>query len=293
MSNRKRKRQPGVQPAAIDAEKIQPDHAQPEQPATPIRGFLIDIDGVLCIENQIIRGAIEALEYLRRENIPFLLATNTTRKSRYSLVNNLKRMGFKIEVDQIYSAPYAASRWLHAQKATSVCLLTSGDTHREFKDFRITTAKPDYLVIGDLGEDLTYNKLNQAFRHVMGGAKMLAMQKNRYWRRSDGLSIDTGAIVAALEYATGQTAALVGKPSPAFYEQAVNLLNLPKENVAMIGDDWESDIEGSIAAGLQGIAVKTGKLSDDSPEKHKNAAAIWLDSIGELPDWLSARSDNK
>jgi HAD superfamily hydrolase (TIGR01458 family) len=260
----------------------QPAVAEPVQLA-PVDGFLIDIDGVLVMEDQLINGAIDAIKFLQTRRIPFLLATNTTRKSRYALSVNLKQLGFAIEPEQIYSAPLAAARWLKEKKVETISLLASGDIYREFKEFRITNARPEYLVIGDIGENLTYNLLNQAFRQVMSGAKLLAMQKNRFWRRSDGLSIDSGAIVAALEYATGQSAELVGKPSSNFFHEAVALLGLQPERVAMIGDDWESDIVGSTNAGLQAIAVKTGKMNDFKIPRRSKISPVWIDSIADLP----------
>ena len=271
---------------ASPAERQHPAPASPP----PVRGFLIDIDGVLYIENQLIPGAVESIAYLQQEKIPFLLATNTTRRSRYTLLNNLKRMGIKVSLEQIYSAPYAAACWLTEKKAESICLMLRGDTHREFKDFRIANGKPQYLLIGDLGEDLTYSRLNQAFRMVMSGAKMVALQKNRYWQRKDGLSIDTGAIVAALEYATRKKSVVIGKPSPAFYQQAARLLKTPKGNIAMIGDDWEADIKGSLKAGLQAIAVQTGKLANGVTGSAKRSPAFILDSIADLPGWIKHHS---
>jgi HAD superfamily hydrolase (TIGR01458 family) len=256
----------------------------------PVEGFLIDIDGVLIMENQLINGAVDAIKFLQNRRIPFMLATNTTRKSRFALSVNLKQLGFAIEPEQIYSAPLAAASWLREKNVETISLLASGDIYREFKDFRITNARPEYLVIGDIGENLTYNLLNQAFRQVMGGAKMLAMQKNRFWRRSDGLSIDSGAIVAALEYATGQSAELVGKPSSNFFHEALVLLGLQPEKVAMVGDDWESDIVGSIKAGLQAIAVKTGKMNDFKIPRRSKISPVWIDSIADLPKLIKSMS---
>ncbi|MEL6820942.1 MAG: TIGR01458 family HAD-type hydrolase, partial [Calditrichota bacterium] len=75
----------------------------PQNPSKPIKGFLIDIDGVLYVEKQVIRGAADAIEYLHKNNIPFCLVTNTTSKSRYALHTNLQRKGFKVNFDQVFS----------------------------------------------------------------------------------------------------------------------------------------------------------------------------------------------
>lgn len=254
-----------------------------------LKGFLIDIDGVLYVERQAIRGAVEAIQYLQKNKLPFLLVTNTTRRSRFSLLNNLQRLGFKIDIGQILSAPHAAAQWLKENGVKSISLFARGDTYREFKAFRITTNKPEYVVIGDIGEDLSYATLNQAFRLIMGGSKMLALQKNRFWQRNTGLAIDSGAIVAALEYATRQEAMVIGKPSREFFLQGLKVLNLPPENVAMIGDDMEADILGGAGAGLYTIAVQTGKFSACTREADSELPHQLLASIAELPGWLESR----
>ena len=253
-----------------------------------VKGFLIDIDGVLYIERQAIRGAVEAIQYLQKNKVPFLLVTNTTRRSRYSLLNNLQRLGFKIDIAQILSAPYAAAQWLKDNGVKSISLFSRGDTYREFKSFRITPNKPEYVVIGDIGEDLTYANLNQAFRLIMSGSKMLALQKNRFWQRNTGLAIDSGAIVAALEYATRQEALVIGKPSREFFLQGLKILNLPPEHVAMVGDDMEADILGAAGAGLYTIAVQTGKFSSYAREADSELPHQVLASIAELPGWLES-----
>lgn len=258
----------------------------------PVRGFLIDIDGVLYTEKQAIPGALGAIEFLQEKQIPFLLVTNTTRRNRLSLQSNLRRMGFKIPIEQIFSAPVAAVEWLRQHEAESISLFMKGDTYREFKGFRITTNNPEYLVIGDIGEDLTYESINNAFRLVMGGAKMIALHKNRFWRRSIGLAVDTGAVVAALEYASRKRAMVIGKPSKGFFQQAVRMIGVPAEHLAVIGDDLDSDIIGGAQAGLQTIAVSTGKYHDPgSSGRGKRKPDLVWESIADLPGWFTAQSN--
>lgn len=250
-----------------------------------IKGFLIDIDGVLYLGKERIPGAIKTINYLRKNQIPFLLATNTTRKSRYSLQSYLHNMGFKVEIDQIYSATYAAQRWLIDHGVNSIYLFLRGDAYREFKDFRVTANNPEYIVLGDLGEDITYSKLNHAFQLIMGGTKILALQKNRYWMNGNEMVIDAGAIVAALEYATNKKAVVVGKPQKDFFKHAIKKIDLSSENIAVVGDDLESDIAGGKRMGTYTIAVQTGKFSKEALQKAKVKPDLLMPSIADLPDW--------
>lgn len=258
--------------------------------ARDVKGFLIDIDGVLYVGTERIPGAIKAINYLKKNNIPFLLVTNTTRKSRYSLQSYLYSMGFRVNIDQIYSATYSARQWLIEHKVNSIYLVLRGDGYREFKDFRVTANNPEYIVIGDLGEDITYSKLNHSFQLIMSGAKILALQKNRYWNNGNELVIDAGAIVSALEFATGKRAIIVGKPQKSFFRIAIKALNISSQNIAIIGDDIETDIKGGNQLGLFTIAVKTGKYSKEAIENSKIKPELIMQSIADLPDWIE---DNK
>jgi ribonucleotide monophosphatase NagD (HAD superfamily) len=117
----------------------------------------------------------------------------------------------------------------------------------------------------------------------MEGAELLALQKNRYWRTASGLSLDAGPFVAALEYASGKQALVVGKPEPTFFRLALEDLGLAANEVAMVGDDAEADVVGAKKAGLSGIQVRTGKWQ---PGGDVTAADLVIDSIADLPEAL-------
>jgi HAD superfamily hydrolase (TIGR01458 family) len=254
-----------------------------------IAGFLIDIDGVLTIDNQRVDGAVEAINFLQDRKIPFLLVTNTTRQSRITIWHHLKRIGFPIEETDIITAPIAAAGWLKSRGIVSVNLFLSGSAVNDFKDFKITAFNPEYVVVGDLGPDLTFDKLNNAFRLIMNGAKILALQKNRFWQTGEGLTIDAGAMVAALEYATNKRATIIGKPRKEFFLQAAGKLKIPAQELAMVGDDLETDIEGGQNAGLFGIAVKTGKFREEFLQQSKIKPGAIIDSIAELPEFITQK----
>lgn len=257
--------------------------------ADQLSGFIIDIDGVLISANQRIPGAIEALTFLAAHRYQFLLVTNTTRKSLTTVWHQLKRTGFPVEKNQIMTAPVACANWLKKKGAKRIHLLLSGSAVNDFKTFTITTSEPEYVVVGDLGNDLTFEKLNTAFRLIMKGARLIALQKNRFWQSSHGLTMDAGAIVAALEYSTRKRALLIGKPRKAFFQEAVKLLQLPREHIAVVGDDLESDIGGAIDSGLKTIAVRTGKFENFNLAKSKIHPDLILDSIADLPGYITER----
>lgn len=254
-----------------------------------ISGFLIDIDGVLITGHQRLPGALETIQFLKEKKIPFLLVTNTTRQSRITIWHHLKRAWFPVSESEIYTAPLAAVNWLRHKKVREINLLISGSAVNDFKEFKITAYNPEYIVIGDIGKELTFDRLNSTFRLIMNGAQILALQKNRYWQTEEGLTIDAGAIVAALEYATNKKATIIGKPSKDFFRQAAKMLGLPPRELAVVGDDIEMDVGGAQKAGMLGILVKTGKYRPELVEKSKIKPEIIIDSIAGLTKFISSK----
>jgi len=143
------------------------------------------------------------------------------------------------------------------------------DVKRDFRHFRQSDSKADVVIIGDIGDAWSYPLLNNVFNLLISGAQLIAIHKNRFWQTEHGLQMDIGAFVSALEYASGKQATIIGKPSIDFFQSALTELDLSPGQVAMVGDDIDSDIGGGQRAGLTGILVKTGKYrqayADNSP----------------------------
>jgi HAD superfamily hydrolase (TIGR01458 family) len=250
-------------------------------------GILFDLDGTVYQDGRAVAGAAATLETLRRRGLPFRFTTNTTRRPRTALAARLREMGIPARPEEILSAPAAAARWLRDRGVRRAQLLLAEATFEEFSGLEIVDRNPEVVVVGDLGEGWTFPVLNQAFRSLMAGAELLAVQRNRYWHTDGGLSLDAGPFVAALEHGSGKTATLVGKPSPAFFAAAARELGLPPERIAVVGDDLESDVAGARAAGMLGVAVRTGKYRPQDEERARETADAVLDSIAEVPDWLA------
>jgi ribonucleotide monophosphatase NagD (HAD superfamily) len=117
----------------------------------------------------------------------------------------------------------------------------------------------------------------------MAGAGFIALTRDKYWLKDDRLALDAGPFVAALEFATGRSAIVAGKPSPSFYRTALESLGLSASaSVAMVGDDLWSDVQGAQLAGLQGWLVRTGKHREDILERGGITPDRILASIAEL-----------
>src|SRR5262249_53618926 len=134
-----------------------------------------------------------------------------------------------------------------------VSLVMNEEVKRDFEGVQEIAEGAQAVIVGDLGSAFGYDVLNHAFRQVMAGAELIALQKNRYWMRGDGLSLDVGPFVAALEYATGQPAYVVGKPARGFFHEVLEGIGMLPELAVMVGDDIESDIGGALDAGLRAV----------------------------------------
>jgi HAD superfamily hydrolase (TIGR01458 family) len=142
------------------------------------------------------------------------------------------------------------------------------------------------VIVGDLGSAFGYDVLNRAFRLVMDGAGLVALQRNRYWLTPDGLSLDVGPFVAALEYAIGREAHVVGKPAPAFFHAILETAQTSATDSVMVGDDVESDVGGAQRAGLAGILVRTGKYRESAVRTSSVRPGATVDSIADVPALL-------
>src|SRR6266571_7581305 len=239
-------------------------------------GILLDIDGVLHVSMQPIAGAAETLHWLDQHGYRTCFVTNTTTLARATLAQRLRNIGLPIAEQQLITAPVATANYIRQYYPGKRCwVLTKGDTLADFAGIELVesdawgasgASDADVVVIGGAEELLTYETMNHAFRMLMNGADLLAMHTNLYWRVSDGLRLDSGPFVYALELATGKRAKVLGKPDPAFFEQALLSIGVAANEAVMVGDDIENDIGGAQRAGLRAVLVCTGKHNASSPQ---------------------------
>lgn len=252
---------------------------------SPIAGLLLDIDGVLVVSWQPLPGAVEALAELRRRRVPLRFATNTTTRTRRQVARTLAEAGFDVDEDEILTAPVATAAYLRRHHPGARCfVLASGDLSEDLTGIEIVDEGPaEVVVLGGAGMNFTHAQLNRAFRLLLDGAAFVAMHRNLYWRTAEGMELDTGAYVRALEEAAGVEAVVVGKPSPDFFAAGVAALGLDPGSVAMVGDDIVNDVLGAQAAGLQGVLVRTGKFRPDALERAGGRPDHIVDSIADVP----------
>ena len=234
-------------------------------------GILCDLEGTLYSGDAPLPGATLLVPALRARSIPFRFITNTTSRSRRALVARLGAMGITVSTDEIVSAPLAAATLLRDRGHEVVAPFLADAVLEDLEGLVLQggtaargSRKPAAILLGDLGDRWDYALLQEAFEYLRGGAELITCSRDRVYRKGERLVLDVGPFVAALEYASGGTALLAGKPSPVIYDTAVSQLRLPdgdRARVVMVGDDIHSDIAGAQQAGLVAWAVETGKFS--------------------------------
>jgi HAD superfamily hydrolase (TIGR01458 family) len=222
-----------------------------------LKGALIDLGGVVYEGHALIPGAVEAIGRLRETGTPFRFLTNTTSQPLSQILAKLASLGIITRGKEVFTPTAAARAYLARQNLAPFFLITPALE----EDFRgLPAGSRPAVVVGDARDGFTYASLNEAFRRIDAGAELIALASNRLFIDADGRpSLDVGAFVAALEYATGKRAVVLGKPSAAFFHLAVADMGLEPGEVAMIGDDAEFDVAAAVLAGLAGHLVRTGK----------------------------------
>jgi HAD superfamily hydrolase (TIGR01458 family) len=248
-----------------------------------IQGILFDLDGVLYVGAQAIDGAIDAIARIRAGGIACRFVTNTSTLSLASLQCKINALGFDIPAEEIVSAPQAVRLYLKRQPDPVCRLLLAEDVKKDFAEFRQSDTVADYIVVGDIGDAWTYPLMNELFHCLLGGAKLIAIHKNRFWQTEKGLQMDIGGFVEALEYASGVKATIIGKPSADFFRLALMDMGLQPGQTAIIGDDIDADVGGGQQAGLLGILVRTGKYRQAYVQASTVKPDLVIGSIAELP----------
>ncbi len=251
--------------------------------------ILFDLDGVFYQGDKAIPHAASVAAWARDENIPHLFLTNTTSRPRTALLEKLAGFGIHTDIDHILTPPVAAVNWCRQNIGDRpVALFVPQQTRVEFDELSVDEEGNEVgaIIVGDLGEQWTFDVLNRAFRLLMqpSGPQLIALGMTRYWQAADGLRLDVAPFVQALSYASGATPVVLGKPAVDFYRTAIAMLETQASQIVMVGDDIRGDVEGAQKAGLRGVLVRTGKFRDSDLSLGIQPDAV-LSSVVELPDW--------
>ncbi len=254
--------------------------------------ILLDVDGVLHVSGEPIPGAVEAIARLRRDGHRIRFVTNNSTRSRATLAEELRTMGFELDDDELQTTPMAAARELAGRR---VFALVMSAIVPDLDGVDLVGDTADAVLVGGCDETIepnqvfSYMNLARAFTELQAGADLYCLHKNRWWQTARGPMLDGGAFVAGLEYATGVDATVVGKPRAACFAAALAALDAEPELTWMITDDLEQDVVGAQLFGMKTVLLRTGKFRPETLEHSSAVPDAVLSSIANVPDWVDRR----
>jgi HAD superfamily hydrolase (TIGR01458 family) len=256
-----------------------------------VAGILLDVDGVLHVSGSPIAGAVEAVAQLRENGHRLRFVTNNTTRARRRLADQIRGFGIELADEELQTTPAAAA---HALAGKRVLALTMPDIVEDLDGIELVGEGADAVLIGGADEGFETNQvfsflnLARAFAELQGGAELYCLHKNRWWQTARGPLLDSGAFVAGLEYSAEIDATVLGKPSPTYFQAALDALDADAELTWMVGDDLEADIAGAQACGLRTVLVRTGKFRPDALEATNVRPDGIITSIAALPNWIES-----
>jgi glycerol 3-phosphatase-2 len=232
---------------------------------------LLDLDGCVWIGDEIIPGSPEAVAALRAGGKSVAFLTNDPRHAPEEYVRKLWALGVQASVEEVVTVGAAIQHVLaEGYQRAKVYVIGAdaifrhvGDAGARIVNHTDSATTADLVVIAG-HEGFDFSELRDATQAVLAGAEMLAAGRDRTFPAQDGPWPGTGALVAALEYATGRTARSVGKPEAQMFMTALDRLG--PGNALVVGDRLDSDLAGAAAAGLDGAIVLTGVTDRASAE---------------------------
>ena len=243
-------------------------------------GFLFDLNGVFYEDENIISGANETIDWLKKNSIPYKFISNNSTLSRKLFVEKLKKIGLKINISEVITSNYAGVLTIKKMGLKNCKLIMTEEAKLDYKKFQLQNKKIDAIVIGDIGEKWSFSLMNELMNDVISGAEIIALHKGKYYQSQGKLKIDCGAFVAGLEYSTSKKAISIGKPKKSFFDLAA--FDLGTNKICIVGDDLHNDIKGGQKMGYKTILVKTGKYRQNIFDKSKIKPDFCIPSIKEL-----------
>lgn len=231
--------------------------------------FLFDLDGCIYLGDTVIPAAPETLAELRRLGKKMRFLTNAPYFSRGNFAAKLRRMGIEAQEEEIVSSSWAVAQYIarhHDVNGKTAFVVGSEEFKQDVWDAGLRVVegdeakRADFVVIGGYF-GFNYRDIMLSNFAIRGGAAFYTSNRDATFPTPEGLWPGTGAAVAAIECASGQTAISTGKPEPPMIEVARAALGPGR--VLMIGDRLDSDVEGGSRAGIPTALVLTGVTTRD------------------------------
>jgi 4-nitrophenyl phosphatase len=232
----------------------------------PIRHLIVDMDGVLWRGDDPMPGLAEFFAFLNQQGIAFTLATNNSSRTPEEYVTKLARFGVDVPVETILTSALVSAAYLaDVAPSGSRVYVIGGDGIRHAlleRGFVLDDQRAKYVIVG-WDRTVTWEELATASLLVHGGADLIGTNPDVTYPTERGPVPGNGAILAAVETATGVKAVVTGKPELPMYKEALRRMDATPETTAMIGDRLDTDIAGALRADLTTVLVLSGIATEE------------------------------
>lgn len=254
-----------------------------------IKALFLDMDGVLWRDLQPIGDIKSNLETAHKKGFQLAFITNNATRTVDHYIRVFMEFGVSIQPAQIYTSAFITSQTLQKRWPDGGAIFMIGEKGLESAlrdhNFTLSPKNPLAVVVG-LDRQLSYDKLSQATLLIHSGIPFYATNPDATLPSPDGLIPGAGAIVSALETASGVQATVIGKPQASMLEAAMTDLDLEAEQVLMIGDRLETDIAAGQTAGCQSALVLSGACSRADLENWAQAPNYVANDLSDLLEML-------
>ena len=230
----------------------------------PIKGLLIDMDGVIYSGEEAIPGSPEAIRLIQERGVKIIFLTNNARRSPDGYARKLEQLGITIEPENIITSGVAVGNFVRQLDAPPKVHIIGSAALRKLvlAAGALESDEAEYVIAG-IDLDLSMGDFTIAVRHLINGAKLVATNTDAIIPTQDGPEPEAGSVVAFLEASSGQQARNFGKPQQAIFDLAIERVGVPRDSIVMIGDTLATDIAGATSAGLRSILVESGNPISD------------------------------
>jgi len=258
-----------------------------------IRHWLIDMDGVLYHGNKPLPGAADFIAALQAEGTRFLLVTNNSTLTPDEYVAKVGRMGIAVPRENVLTSSIATAEYLVRVVSPGARVQMIGEsglrTALLAQGFELVERGGDCVVVG-MDRQLTFDKLTQAALAIRAGATFVGTNPDKTLPVEEGQIPGNGAILVALEAATGVKPFIIGKPETALLEIGMERMGVTSQGTAILGDRVETDIVGGQRVGLITVLVLSGASSAADIARLDTAPDIVFSNLVELTEAWRARA---
>lgn len=248
------------------------------------KGYLIDLDGTMYRGSEEIAEAAGFIGKLREKQIPYLFVTNNSSRTPQQVAEKLRQFGIEAEDKQVFTTSMATANFIAERKANATIFVIGEEgiqTALLEKGLEIVEENPEFVVVG-IDRSINYEKLTKACLAVRNGATFISTNADIALPTERGLQPGNGAITSVITVSTREQPIFIGKPESVIVEQALKVLGIPKDEVIMVGDNYDTDILAGMNADMDTLLVHTGVTTKELLKQYKKQPTYVVDT---LEDW--------